>query len=333
VTDFTYSLRALPWDLAILLLIGGGLLIVYISQFGTLPGGKTLPFIMHLGVRMRRVVGMIGVSVALMVFYGSFIEPQIITITEEEIVLPMNEEMTIVLLSDFHVGPYKGKDFVRRVVERVQDIDPDLVLLLGDFVYLESDPIDALTPLSHIQPRYGIFSVLGNHEYSCYWGNVMTRKYITGFDHSLRVRRALERIGATVLVNNWTEVATESGSLFLAGLDDMCTGRADLHKALPKHNRKAPIILLSHDPSVILDNLATYPHLIVSGHTHGGQIRLPFLGPLSPLPTQLGRSYDQGLFAVDKNTTLAITRGLGESGARARLFAPPEIMILRSRQK
>ena len=95
-----------------------------------------------------------------------------------------------------------------------------------------------------------------------------------------------------------------------------------MQKALPKPQHKAPIIMLAHDPSVILENHARYPHLIVSGHTHGGQIRLPFIGPIGRLPTQLGRKYDQGLFAVDKDTTLAITRGVGESGARARLFAP-----------
>ena len=150
-----------------------------------------------------------------------------------------------------------------------------------------------------------------------------------GFDHSLRVRRALERVNVTVLRNESREVRAEGGSLFIAGVDDACTGRDDLGLALPKVRQKAPIVLIAHDPSVILDNRAGYPHLIVSGHTHAGQVRLPFIGPLTALPTQLGRSFDQGIFEVDGNTVLAITRGVGESGARARFLAPPEIMVLR----
>ena len=92
-----------------------------------------------------------------------------------------------------------------------------------------------------------------------------------------------------------------------------------------------PIILLSHNPSVINQNDSLQADLIVSGHTHGGQIRLPGIGPLGGVPTDIDQKYDQGTFAINNHTTLAITRGLGESSPRARLFAWPEILLLETK--
>lgn len=279
----------------------------------------------------------------LVVFYGSFIAPQIISVTEREIVLPTKEPLTIVVLSDFHVGPYKGQRFVRRVVAKVNEINPDLVLLAGDYVYYESDPLDSLQPLKDLHPRYGVFGVLGNHEYGCYQHSPLSLKGgWTGADHSLPIRRALERSNVTVLRNEWREITLESKEgtegkereegkkfLYVSGVDDTCSKRDAIKSALPDYRTKSPLILISHSPDIILDGDAKRFNLIVAGHTHAGQIRLPFIGPLTSLPTELGRAYDQGLFSVDKNTTLAITRGIGESGPRARLFAPPEILVLR----
>lgn len=323
--SFTYSLTALPWDIAIFLLIALGIAVTVFAWKWI----KRNPF--HPLRRWMFMLAGLAVLEALTVFYGSFIEPQIITVTERTITLPAEEEMTIVVLSDFHVGPYKGQRFVRRVAEKVQALEPDLVLLVGDFIYYGNDPLDHLTPLGDLSPRYGTFAVLGNHEYSCYGGNIFSRKRHVGFDQSLRVRRALERIGMTVLRNEWKEVAVDSGLLLVAGVDDSCTGRDRIKDAVPEIRKGAPILLLSHNPDIILEGRIRRPHLVVSGHTHGGQIRLPFIGPLALLPTQLGQDYDQGLFPIDDDTVLAITRGIGESGARARLFAPPEILVLRAR--
>jgi predicted MPP superfamily phosphohydrolase len=316
--SFTYNWHALPWDLAILLLMFGGAFGAYLA-FQQWKQKQKMFFC---------VLGCFGVLLALVVFYGSFIEPRIITVTEHQVSLPVEEEMKIVVLGDFHVGPYKGRNFVERVVKKVNELRPDLILLAGDYIYYGDDPGIHLEPLKDLEARYGVIGILGNHEYSCYGGNSFIARRVVGFDQSARVLRLLERLGVTMLRNSATEIALDSGPLHIAGIDDMCTGRDRLEEALPEIQRKAPVILLSHDPSVILDNNAKYPNLIISAHTHAGQIRLPLIGALTNLPTQLGRKYDQGLFEIDKNTTLAITRGVGESGPRARLFAWPEIMVL-----
>jgi uncharacterized protein len=304
---------ALAWEVATLVLILGGF------------------YLCFRGYKKKNIfLIIIGAIISLTVLYGSFIEPRIITITEADIKLPIEEEMKIVLLSDFEIGPYKDRKFVERVVERVNKLNPDLVLMAGDFVYVRSEPGDSFLPLLDLSPKYGVYGVLGNHAYTCYRGSITRKKHV-GFDLSLRVRRALERSGVRILRNESEKIKLENGKHFyIAGVDDACTGRDNLEEALPEPQQKSAIILIAHDPSVILDNNAKYAHLIASGHTHGGQMRLPFIGPLAPLPTQLGRKYDQGLFAIDKDTNLFISRGLGESGARARLFAPPEIVFLRA---
>ena len=338
----SYNIHALPWDLAIFLLIGGGIMLEwYALKRWRIARVATDAKISRC---LLLALALFGQLLWLTIFYGSFIEPQVIVVTEAEITtLPLKEDLNIVILSHFHVGPYKGRHFIQRVVEQVNALEPDLVLLAGDYVYLESDPTEDLAPLKDLRARYGIFGVLGNHEYGCYRFSPLFRHSGIGEDRSLSVRRTLERVGVTVLRNEWREVLLEGrkGSesrkgkevLYVSGVDDGCTARENLATALPGLERKAPIILLSHTPDIILDGRSHAANLIVSGHTHGGQIRVPFIGPVTNLPTQLGRKYDQGLFPVDANATLAITRGIGESSPRARLFAPPEILLLRAKRE
>lgn len=324
--SMSYNIHALPWDLAILLFLVGGMSLAVFSwkqaQGSVLAAQK----------RRFTALGIFGIFFTLVIFYGSFIEPQILTVTESELSLPMKADMKIVVLSDLHVGPYKGTRFVQRVVDKVNALNPDLVLLAGDFIYFGSDPLNHLVPLKDLHPRYGTFAVLGNHEYSCHSGGTVYRLLgEPGGDYSLPVRRALERSGVTVLRNDWREVVMDTGLLFIGGVDDSCTKREDLNRAMPEILKQSPLILIAHNPDIILEGQARRPHLIVAGHTHAGQIRLPFIGPIAPCPTQLGWDYDQGLFDIDANTKLAITRGVGESSPRARLFAPPEIMLLHAK--
>lgn len=317
---FTYLTKSLFWDSLIFLFILFGCTLV---AYGFWNKKKSK------WVRIPLIT--FGSLFTLTIIYGSFIEPRLITITEGIITLPTVDDLTVVAISDLHVGPYKGKNYIGRVVEKINALEPDIVLLAGDYVYFGGDPGDDLVPLQNLRARYGVFGVMGNHEYGCVPGEGGKSHMYGTFDASRKVFRALERSGVRILMNESVEVDLEEGGpLFVAGIDDTCSMKADVMAALPEITQKSSIILLAHDPSIILDNQTTYAHLIVAGHTHGGQIRLPFIGPVPSLPTQLPRSYDQGLFQIDKNTTLAITRGVGETGPRARLFAPPEIMVLRA---
>ena len=328
----TYLTKSLFWDsLIVLFILFGCAPVVYGFRKKHRSQWVRIPLIVF------------GFIFTITIIYGSFIEPRMITITEAQITLPTVSDFTIVTISDLHVGPYKGKKYLGKVVEKINALEPDIVLLAGDYVYSGGDPVDDLTPLRNLRARYGVFGVLGNHEYGCMSGGGGKSHVYGTFDASRKVLRALERSGVKMLNNESVEIDLEEGGLppeaprsraqggplFVAGIDDQCSGQSDLLAALPEITQKSSIILLAHDPSLILDTQTTYAHLIVAGHTHGGQIRLPFIGPVPSLPTQLPRSYDQGLFQIDQNTVLAITRGVGESGPRARLFAPPEILVLR----
>lgn len=259
------------------------------------------------------------------VVYGSFIEPKILRITEYDINLSLTEPLKIAVVSDLHIGPYKGKQFTQKLVRTVNNTLPDIVLLVGDFVYAEESDLSALEPLKELRASLGVFGVLGNHDQGQH-ATFLGERYFT-FNRGEDIADALENMGVQMLRNTHI-VSRGVDALALAGIDDLWTGDAKLAEALTDVPENLTTILLSHNPSVIEDSLSRRADLIVSGHTHGGQIRLPGIGPLRPMPIRISQKYDQGVFTVDPSTQLAITRGAGETWARARLFAWPEILLL-----
>lgn len=284
--------------------------------------------------RISRVVTWLMFSVSLFSFlvivYGSFIEPQYIVVTRKDVRFPVHDPLTVVVLSDLHVGPYKGERFTKRVVSRVNALLPDLVLIAGDFVLGDTigpDELAALSPLGELRSTLGTVAVLGNHdhdEFRTLMGSSRTRT-----DNSEYLMAALQSLNIRVLTNEHTILDLGTEQIAIAGVDDLRVSEADLEAALRGIPPDLPTILVSHNPDVVLDTLSAQAELIVAGHTHGGQVRLPFIGPVIALPTRLGKRYDQGTFAIDEDSTLAITRGVGESGARARLLAWPEVMVLK----
>lgn len=314
-----------PWDLAIALMLATAtaVFIVCTVFLRRHPRPRRLA---RLPVALFRLVTL---CCALAVAYGSFIEPRLITVTRLPVHLGTERAMRMVVLSDFHVGPYKGAAFLQRVVRRVNELRPDIVILAGDFVLEDRvtlAAVEPLAPLKQLRTTLGTFAVLGNHDHGIH-------RVLPGFtspaqDRSDLIADYLRQIGVTVLVNRHATVSAGSDRVAIAGVDDAIANKTDMGAALAGIPDDMPVILAAHNPDVILNPLSRRATLIVAGHTHGGQIRLPFVGPLSALPTRLGQRYDQGLFQISPETVLAITRGVGESGVRARLFAPPEILVL-----
>ncbi len=254
----------------------------------------------------------------------ALLEPWIIVVTRMKAKLPM--KLTIAVVGDFHVGPYKGARFVRRVVQKVNAQKPDIIFLVGDFLFDGRSSPEALCELNNLQSRYGVFGVLGNHENP----------------HVLRHRRedrlhvtdtplvqTLREAGVQTLHNEHTVLTLTTGkTLAIVGVDDLWSGLDDLTKAYKDVPADMPSILLCHNPDVILDPESRQADLILSGHTHAGQLRLPLIGALSPIPQQLGRRYTYGRYVISPTTELVITRGVGESGLPIRFYAPPEVMML-----
>jgi predicted MPP superfamily phosphohydrolase len=258
------------------------------------------------------------------VFFGSFIEPRLLVVTHESIQLKPNASnvLNAAVVSDIHVGPYQTKRDVEALVDTIVETHPDLIFLLGDFVEQESFQAEQLAPFLTITDVYPTYAILGNHDYQ-----LGSNTDPANHENAAEIKATLESFGIRVLQNEGT--LSPDASLFIAGVDELWTDRADIQASLStRPATKTPTILLTHNPDIVFGLLPLQGiDLVLAGHTHGGQIRLPLLGPVPPLPTKLGRDFDKGLFDY-LGTQLFITSGVGESGPRARLFNPPEIAIL-----
>jgi predicted MPP superfamily phosphohydrolase len=219
----------------------------------------------------------------------------------------------IALLSDFHVqGPDMPPERLARIVEQVNAQRPDLILLAGDFVGdrtlgSQYSTADAVAPLARLRSRLGTIAVLGNHDY---WRN------------GPEVRAALTRVGIRVLVNQ----AVQAGPLVIGGLDDQRTGHnRDAQTYSAMRGLAGARVLLSHSP----DPFATLPPdigLMLAGHTHCGQIRLPLFGALTN-DSVYGDRYSCG-YIEQNGRRLIVTAGLGASILPLRLMAPPDFWIV-----
>jgi predicted MPP superfamily phosphohydrolase len=226
----------------------------------------------------------------------------------------------IVQLSDIHLDEYTEPYFLERIVRRVNALAPDLVLLTGDFITHGSLTFIAgghalhrcaeiLTTLT-APLRYAI---LGNHDVS--------------FNAAL-VTQALTAHDTPVLVNQYLPVERNGDRLWLCGVDDPGTSHPDLDLAIPA-KPDGPVLLMAHEPD-FADHVIAHPRgplvdLMLAGHSHGGQIRLPFLGPLILPP--MGEKYPEGLYRFNQ-MQLYVNRGIGTVGLPFRLNCPPEITVI-----
>jgi uncharacterized protein len=227
--------------------------------------------------------------------------------------------MRIVQISDFHYAEYTEAWFLREMVARVNRLRPDMVVLTGDFIsymplgrrFARRCAPRCAEILSRLEcpMRYAI---LGNHDY--YVGP----QYVAG---------PLRDSGIPVLINSAVALEREGQRVWLAGLGSACEGKADPARAIPKAALKAnePVMVLAHEPDILPQVARFGVDLMLSGHTHGGQVRIPFLPPID-LP-QYGRIYIEGLFRRGP-TQLYVNRGIGTVGVPFRFRCPPEITVL-----
>lgn len=247
--------------------------------------------------------------------YGAFIETEAITVEEIQIrvknLKPGLEGFKIAQLSDIHLYPFTQAKQVRTAAILIAGLQPDLIALTGDYVLQEAEAIFDLAPLlASMDARYGIFASLGNHDL---WTNAAV------------VRSGLEAAGIPVLINAGLALTIGADTLYVAGLDDGWSGKPDLRAALDKRPAGAPTVVLMHEPD-LADTFSQESRvtLQLSGHSHGGQVRLPGIG--APVLPPFGRKYDQGLYRVG-DTWLYTNRGLGVISPAIRINCPPEITL------
>lgn len=222
--------------------------------------------------------------------------------------------LRLLLLSDIHVaGPDMPPSRLARVVEQANALRPDLILFAGDFISDKRTATrwyrfdEALAPLAGLRAPLGSVAVLGNHDH---WVDAAA------------ATRALERAGIRTLFND----AVRAGPLVIGGLDDDFTGRADLARTLARMRevRGVPLVL-SHSPDPFAD-LPRQVRLMLAGHTHCGQVALPWIGAISYV-SRHGRRYACG--RIDEGgRTLFVGAGIGTSVAPLRLWAVPDMWLI-----
>lgn len=260
------------------------------------------------------------VAVSATAAYARLIEPYNYLVSETDVLirnLPAAfEGFRITQLTDIHHSRILGLDEIRRVVNLAQQTKPDMFVLTGDYSTTYRRYIEPCAEtLGALSAPEGVWAVLGNHDH--YTDPELTT-------------RALERHHISVLNNAHTALQRGPDAIQLSGIDDWSWNAADWTRAFSGLKTNAPTILLSHQPTV-LDLEETHNiSLILSGHTHGGQLSFPFLGAPARFTTN-DLKYARGLFRRG-DTQLYVSTGTGVIGLPLRFGVRPEIAVLRLRR-
>ncbi|MBI3438006.1 MAG: metallophosphoesterase [Proteobacteria bacterium] len=273
--------------------------------------------------------GLLASSLGVLVFawalvsYAVLIEPETLIVRRVEIVSAhwRGAPLTVAAIGDTHVGgPHMDAARVGRVVRRINSLRPDLVVVLGDYVYghepegarsasANQEILNGVATLAAINARYGVVAVLGNHD---------------GWYGRETITEALQNAGAAALWNRSVTIHRSGGEIVVAGIADAWTGHPDFTEALNGAPVGADTIVLSHNPDPFV-NIPPGPAVMLAAHTHCGQVTIPFVGrPFLPIHHKefaCGRIDRRG-------QTLYVNGGIGTSIVPARFLNPPEITLI-----
>nr|WP_302596116.1 metallophosphoesterase [uncultured Cellulosilyticum sp.] len=286
--------------------------------------GAIKTIIKQIGLIVRSVVKLMTfcIIVGICVFvYARYIEPELLTINEVNVTaqsLQLGDSLKIVQCSDLHVGPDYDMDHLARVVKKINALNPDLIVFTGDLIdnnksFKQVDETIAI--LSELKATFGKYAVAGNHDYG---GN--------GFKNYSKI---MKNSGFKLLINESSAVTLASGAAInIIGLDDAVWGKVDLQEAMAGIKSKDFNIVLCHEPD-LADEVAKYPvDLQLSGHSHGGQVRVPFKGAILTPPK--GHKYIKGMYEMTDNPRmkLYVNVGIGTSQQRFRFACVPELTVI-----
>jgi len=219
------------------------------------------------------------------------------------------------VIGDLHFRPGLDDHVLAKCVEQATAEDLDLIFLVGD--YVEGRDTNGIQPmidlLGKIQSKHGVYAVMGNHDG---WSGSVTN-----------VRRPFVQAGIEFLINQNTLIQVNGETLAIAGTDFIWHGQPDLAKTFGGIAPELPVITMVHEPDYFDQVIQARPGVLqLSGHTHGGQCRVPFLSK-PPITVKWGKNYVYGEFA-SADSKLFVTRGLGTTGIRVRFACRPELAVL-----
>ena len=299
--------------IAVAVLVG---LALFLFQQVRRPGGQS-----RSQKRLRIVLAAVLLLAGCMVFWGFFVEPNRLVVRHETIQISQWPRelngLRIAVLADIHAGSaFIDERKLRLIVERTNELQPEMIVILGDYIagngrngkYIEPSVFAPI--LKDLHAPLGVYSVLGNHDW--WYGG-------------LRVRQQLEQNGIKVLDNEVLRVDARGTSLWLAGLADLWTRAQHIEETIAKVPDGAPMIALAHNPD-IFPQLPSRVPLLLAAHTHGGQVRFPFIGTVIQ-PSDYGQRYVRG-HIIENGHHLFVTTGIGTSILPVRFCVPPEIVLV-----
>jgi len=271
--------------------------------------------------KLKVSLTIISICILGLVLWAFVIEPSRLVIHRETLQIPNwqteHNGLKIALLTDLHVGsPHTGLDKLQKIVDLTNAEQPDLILITGDFMiqdviggkFVEPEPIAEV--LKGLRAPLGVIAVLGNHDW---W-----------YDGT-HVTNALRSAGITVLENQSQKIDLNGKSFWVAGIADQWTRSPNIQGTLRNIDPNEPVIVMTHNPD-IFPSVPARVSLTLAGHTHGGQVDLPFLGrPL--VPSRFGEKYAAG-HIIEDGKNLFVGTGIGTSIYPVRFRVPPEIVIL-----
>lgn len=277
---------------------------------------------------LKKGVGMAAAAPFMVSGYGALLERRKFEVDHFAIPVPgLSSELnhlTVVQLSDIHVGPFMTPEELAEYVEAVNRLKPDIIALTGDFVAGSESEVDpCVESLAQLQARHGVFACMGNHDV-----------YARAED---KLEQLFAEKGIQTLRNSAKSIRIAGSKLSVLGIDDLERGHSDLRRALTVYEREPGEVkvLLSHRPEIFPEAAKGNIDLVLSGHYHGGQVKLS-PGARSLSIARLLTPYAEGLFRLapaghgaGKTAHLFVSRGIGITGVPIRINCPPQIAHLR----
>lgn len=263
--------------------------------------------------RLLKVFAVLFIVGCLCIGYAFLVEPKRLVVNEYE--LEKNDQLAsikIVQLSDTHVGNHYDIKQLDKLVEKTNRLDPDLIVFTGDLFDVYSQypkNKEVQESLSRLQATYGKIAVWGNRDY----GGGAERIY----------QDLMENAGFIVLSNEVMSIKVDNKILSIGGVDDFLLGNPQMKRTADQLNGDYNVLLM-HEPDEAEMLVNTSADLILTGHSHGGQIRLPIIPGIR---TELAHRYVDGFYTIDEDTLLFVNTGIGTTKIHARFMVPPEIDV------
>jgi hypothetical protein len=287
-------------------------LILVVRRLYRTLAGKTSGVPVDLSRRQFLKAGVFGIAAAPFIASGYGAAYVVRSCEVNKFVLPFGCPVRAVQLTDIHAGIYMTRKQMRRYVDQVAALKPDIFLLTGDYISNSLSFLpECLEEMARVSTRYGTFATLGNHEH---W-----------YGRMYKIREMFRQHRIVLLNNAHKVIQTERGHFALIGIDDLRFGHPDLEAALSGLDTSIPAILLSHRPEIFPRAAALGIPLTLSGHYHGGQIKLSLPGVDLSL-AHFSTPYPEGLYRVNISH-LYVSRGVGTTFIPVRLNAPPELTL------